>query len=154
MIARLPHIAIIMSTGQGDEIVAAEAMKRGASDYIPKSLISPGSDISIGNQNANEKVALRKKVAQQQEELQNFARVLAHDLKSPINPVRGFALAIEQEIRGGDPEEIAEYCQIVVRGLDRMAALIDALHKLRVWRSGRSTLRGSRYGPTSAERYL
>src|ERR1035438_2134795 len=33
---RLPDMAIIMVTGQGDEMVATEAMKRGASDYMPK----------------------------------------------------------------------------------------------------------------------
>jgi diguanylate cyclase (GGDEF)-like protein len=40
---RFPFLPIVMSTGQGDEMVAIEAMKRGASDYIPKSKIDPQS---------------------------------------------------------------------------------------------------------------
>src|SRR5258708_6036088 len=36
---RLPYMSIIMATGQGDEAVATEAMKRGASDYIAKTNI-------------------------------------------------------------------------------------------------------------------
>jgi diguanylate cyclase len=40
---RFPFLPIVMSTGQGDEMVAIEAMKRGASDYIPKSKIDPES---------------------------------------------------------------------------------------------------------------
>ena len=40
---RFPLLPIIMSTGQGDEMVAIEAMKRGASDYIPKSKIDAES---------------------------------------------------------------------------------------------------------------
>jgi DNA-binding NtrC family response regulator len=32
-----PHMAIIMVTARGDEMVATEAMKGGASDYITKS---------------------------------------------------------------------------------------------------------------------
>jgi len=40
---RFPLLPIVMSTGQGDEMVAIEAMKRGASDYIPKSKIDTES---------------------------------------------------------------------------------------------------------------
>lgn len=40
---RFPFLPIVMSTGQGDEMVAIEAMKRGASDYIPKSKIDADS---------------------------------------------------------------------------------------------------------------
>ena len=37
---RFPWMAIIMVTGQGDELIAAEAMKRGSSDYIPKAEVT------------------------------------------------------------------------------------------------------------------
>jgi diguanylate cyclase (GGDEF)-like protein len=40
---KFPFLPIVMSTGQGDEMVAIEAMKRGASDYIPKSKIDADS---------------------------------------------------------------------------------------------------------------
>jgi diguanylate cyclase len=40
---RFPLLPIIMSTGHGDEMVAIEAMKRGASDYVPKSKIDAES---------------------------------------------------------------------------------------------------------------
>lgn len=40
---RFPFLPIVMSTGHGDEMIAIEAMKRGASDYIPKSRIDPES---------------------------------------------------------------------------------------------------------------
>ncbi len=33
---RLPHVPIVMMTGQGNEAVAVEAMKRGARDYLIK----------------------------------------------------------------------------------------------------------------------
>ncbi|MEB0033045.1 diguanylate cyclase [Undibacterium sp. RTI2.1] len=32
---------VVMLTGEGNEMVAVEAMKRGASDYLPKSLLAP-----------------------------------------------------------------------------------------------------------------
>jgi signal transduction histidine kinase len=129
--ARLPFMAIVMSTGQGDEMVATEAMKRGASDYILKSLITPQS-IFRTVKNAIEKTALRKELEQQRRELENFARVLVHDFKSPVSSVRGFAKLIEETIREGNAEKVIEYCRIVVKGVDRMGALIDALHRYAV----------------------
>jgi len=125
--ARLPYMAIVMSTGQGDETIAAEAMKRGASDYIPKSLITPDS-ILRSVTNAIEKATLRRQVERQREELKNFARVLAHDLKAPIQSVRGFARAIEENLSRGNLKKTGEYCLLVARGVERMGALIDALH--------------------------
>jgi len=38
---RFPYMVIIMSTGHGDEMVATEAMKRGANDYIIKKNLDP-----------------------------------------------------------------------------------------------------------------
>jgi PAS domain S-box-containing protein len=70
---RLPFMSIIMATGQGDERVATEAMKRGASDYIAKAKIDAES-IRRTIENALEKMALRRRMAQQQEEvLRRFA---------------------------------------------------------------------------------
>jgi light-regulated signal transduction histidine kinase (bacteriophytochrome) len=126
---RLPYMALIMATGQGDEVISTEAMKRGALDYIPKALLTPTA-LSRAIANAVEKTGLRRKIAQQREELENFARVLAHDLRSPISSVRGFATVIEEQIQQGKPDNnTALYCQMMVRGVDRMGALIAALHE-------------------------
>jgi signal transduction histidine kinase len=125
---RLPYTAVIMSTGQGDEMVATEAMKRGASDYIPKTHISSQS-ISRSVINAVEKASLQRKVAEQRKELENFSRVLVHDLKAPIQSVHGFASLIEQKIHDGNRKELAEYCGYVVRAVKRMGTLIDTLYE-------------------------
>ena len=37
----LPHIPVIMMTGNGDEAVAVQAIKRGAHDYLPKNKLTP-----------------------------------------------------------------------------------------------------------------
>jgi signal transduction histidine kinase len=125
---RLPYTAIIMSTGHGDEMVATEAMKRGASDYIPKTQISSQS-ISRSVVNAVEKSTLQKKVAQQRKELENFSRVLVHDLKAPLQSVHGFASLIDQKIYEGNRKEMGEYCGYLIRAVKRMAELIDTLYE-------------------------
>jgi signal transduction histidine kinase len=123
---RLPYMAIIMFTGQGDEMVATEAMKRGASDYIPKAQIDAQSIRRIC-ENAIEKLTLRRQVAEQREELENFASVLVHDLKAPLSSILGFTGFIEQSIHQEKPEKTTEYCQRVARAARRMSVLIDTL---------------------------
>ena len=61
---RLPDMAIIMVTGQGDEMVATEAMKRGAADYMPKKYVEAQS-IRRTIENAVEKVTLQRTIQTQ-----------------------------------------------------------------------------------------
>lgn len=124
-----PFMPIIMATGQGDEMVATEAMKRGASDYITKININAESiRRTVGS--VLEKAMLRRKLAQQQEELKNFAHVLAHDLSSPIASIQMFASIVEKEIslENADKVELADHCRRVVDAGRRAGELIDTLY--------------------------
>jgi signal transduction histidine kinase len=123
----LPWMAIIMVTGQGDEAVATEAMKRGSSDYIPKTQITAQS-IRNGIEKSVERATLQKTVSRQREELELFASVLVHDLKAPIWTILGYTSLIEEGIRTGNHEEIVSNCDPVIRGVKRMAALINTLY--------------------------
>jgi diguanylate cyclase (GGDEF)-like protein len=76
-----PHLSIIMTTGQGDETVATEAMKRGVTDYIPKKHIHAQS-MTRAIEDAMVKSAERRKLAKQREELEKYACMLEHDLKA------------------------------------------------------------------------
>ncbi len=127
---RRPLMAIIMATGSGDEMIATEAMKRGASDYIVKAHINANS-IGHSIKNALEKAALRRKVAQQRDELENFASVLVHDLSAPIASLQLFARAIEEEfnLESPDKDSIVEYCRQAISAGQRTGALIDTLYE-------------------------
>jgi signal transduction histidine kinase len=66
-------------------------------------------------------------------ELEAFAARAAHDLRSPLNPVRGYAeLILEAE---GLPEGVASMAMHIRRGVDRMTGVIDGMLALSV--SGR-----------------
>ena len=125
-----PDMFIIMATGQGDATIATEAMKRGASDYIAKQNIH---EQSIGRiiRYARKKATMQQALAQQREELERFADVLVHDLKSPISSIRGFATIISHTVKSGkaDLNKIADYCERVVHLGERMVALVDTLHE-------------------------
>jgi light-regulated signal transduction histidine kinase (bacteriophytochrome) len=117
-----------MSTGQGDEMVAAEAMKRGAADYISKSRINPAT-IQRAIENALEKCALQRRVIQQQQELENFARVLAHDLRAPAASIESFATRIGERLQEGNLEKAMQSADWVIQSARRMNRLIDTLHR-------------------------
>lgn len=127
LVARQPYMAIIMLTGHGDERIAAEAIKRGASDYIPKMEITPEA-MFRAVANAAEQATLRRKIDQQRQELRDFVHVLVHDLKSPIQTVRGFVKLIDRNVQAGNLADVPEYTDLAVKGVERMAALIDALY--------------------------
>src|SRR5690242_15261299 len=63
----LPHMPIIMATGVDDELVATEAMKFGATDYIPKMLIQP-EPIRRIVENSLLNAAMRRDLARQRED--------------------------------------------------------------------------------------
>jgi signal transduction histidine kinase len=126
---RFPYMPIVMATSYGDASVATEAMKRGAADYIAKAQLSASSLRRI-IENAVDKAALRRKLAQQREELELFAEILVHDLKSPITSIRAFTKLIEVALRAGpvDPDKIRDYCRRLARAGERMNDLIETLH--------------------------
>jgi signal transduction histidine kinase len=125
---RFPHMAIIMVTGQGDEAIATEAMKHGASDYIRKTQISAQS-IGRSIENAVKRAKLLRTVGQQREEMEVFGQVLVHDLKGPIQNLLTYVDFIEQSIREGKTEEAVASCAALTRATTRMNSLIDTLHQ-------------------------
>jgi hypothetical protein len=128
MHARYPLLPIIMSTGQGDELVAADAIKRGASDYIPKADVNALTMRKM-IENTMEKAALRRKVKQQADDLQNFARILVHDLRSPILSIMGFAHLVQEELCDGHKDAAIECSDRVIKATERMTRLIDTLRQ-------------------------
>jgi signal transduction histidine kinase len=126
---RQPHMSIIMATGQGDEVVATEAMRLGATDYIPKIHIGPGPMRRI-MERALEKADLRRKMAQRQEEQERFALVLVHDLKAPLHLIKRFIDLIEEDLRAGGARKDASisHCQRAVKVAQQLQALIDTLY--------------------------
>jgi len=125
---RYPFLAVVMATGQGDETVATEAMKRGAADYIRKADINPVS-IRRVIENAVEKSRLRLKVADQQQELARFADVLVHDLRAPSSAIQTFVWDIQDALRNGDMELVRQFCDFAAHAAARMDALIATLYQ-------------------------
>ncbi len=128
-------VPVITLTGQGNEAIAVEAMKRGAQDYLVKADLTPET-LRLAIDNALEKVALTRKVIETQEEMRQFASTAAHDLKAPLRRVMQFCQQLQKkcEVKLGDDER--ELLNYLVQNTVQMQRLIeDLLAYARVGRS-------------------
>ncbi len=105
--------AIVMLTGFGTIDGAADAMKRGADDYLQKSTVSVES-LGRAIANAVEKTALRRSVSSKQqylqianeqltkqnEEIKRFYHSVSHELKTPLTSLREFVSMVQEGVVG------------------------------------------------------
>lgn len=145
---------VIVLTGEGNEQVAAEVMRSGASDYIPKAAISPAS-LGRSITNAVAKAGMRRDIARSQEELrvanadlrrrnreiETFYHSLSHELKTPLTGAREFASILLDGLGGSLSEVQAEYLGYVLSSCDRMQVYINDILDVARIDSGRPKLR-------------
>jgi len=124
-----PFVAIIMSTGQGNEQIASQAIKLGALDYVSKAELTSAT-IRVAVDSAVERSNLNRAIAEQRKALEVFARVVVHDMKAPTQSILGFAKLIEAFLRDDrfDREKIVAQSNRIVEGAQRMNRLLDQLH--------------------------
>ncbi|PON15390.1 hypothetical protein C2W62_24060 [Candidatus Entotheonella serta] len=130
-------VPVITLTGQGNEAIAVEAMKRGAQDYLVKADLTPEA-LRRAIDNALEKVALTRQVIETQEEMRQFAPTAAHNLKAPLRRVIQFCQQLQKkcEVKLGDDER--ELLNYMVQNTMQMQRLIEDL--LAYARIGRSEI--------------
>ena len=119
--------AVIMLTGQGDEQIAVEAMKRGAQDYLVKDCVT-SVVLRRAIYNAVQKVLLKRSLREKQDELEGFVSVVAHDLRNPVCSALD-SIQVIRDFYAGSPLDSRglELIGGAVTSLQRMSQLIDAL---------------------------
>jgi signal transduction histidine kinase len=121
-----PWLPIVMSTGYGDEMLAAHAVTSGITDYIPKSRITPQSLARVV-ENAVRVTSQAKVIDEQRCELENFAFALAHDFKQPIRQITTFAGLVSEAIREGRADDIAHHLSFLDNAARRLGSLVDVM---------------------------
>ncbi|MCA9259632.1 MAG: response regulator [Planctomycetales bacterium] len=116
---------VIACTGAGSEDVAVQALQAGAQDYLSKARLSAES-LHLAISNAMEKVALQRLVNEQREELESFASIASHDLRSPLVHVRAYARLLEEDVTDLS-EECRDHLLKIHAAVQRMTELIDGL---------------------------
>lgn len=120
----IPVLMVTAKTGPED---VEEALKKGAQDYIKK----PVNETELL---ARLKTALR--IKNQADTLRNmlrskeeFIRIVAHDLRTPLATISGFAEMILMTFSGNEPqsEEIKNYLQIIVETTNNISEYFNKL---------------------------
>jgi signal transduction histidine kinase len=143
--------AVVVLTGQGDEAIAVQAMRKGAQDYLVKGLSS--EELRKAMRDAIERGILRRKVESQHRQLEKmsaeqvkliellqdrtaalveanrnkdeFLAMLAHELRNPLAPIRnGLRVLRITGDEGGDTRSIRAMLE---RQADNLIRLVDDL---------------------------
>ena len=119
----------IMITAYASIETAVSATKRGAYDFLAKPFTPDELKSTI--RKAAARLILAKQARKLAEEKQRvrfeFIRVLAHELKSPLNAVTGYLELIEKHSQG---DRVADYDEMIGRSLHRIDGMNKLIHDL------------------------
>ncbi len=121
-----PYCPIVMISGEGDEAVAVKAIRMGAEDYFTKSNLNPSS-IQRAITNSLNLAKFRKKIDEQKSDLENFSKILIHDLKEPANSVNFLVETIRNNCCELLNEKDQELFSHVLETSHQMLQLIDTV---------------------------
>lgn len=133
-----PDVRVIIYTGASSFDSVKEALNAGAFGYIEK-LSDPGELLRhvhraararVGRYAADLEAAVAKRteeLARSNQELQSFASVVAHDLRSPLLTISGYCEILLEEFGSSLPDDAKEYLQQITQAVGRMGRLIDDL---------------------------
>lgn len=129
-------LAIVMLTGEGDESVAVNAMKAGALDYVTKDQLD-ATRLETALSRAQERSRLETRLAETRQELEDFAAIVAHDVKSPLTTIVGYLQIVSAAGADTLPETEASF---VERSREIAGGLIEMVDQLvRYTKTGRET---------------
>ncbi len=133
-----PDVRVIIYTGASSFDSVKEALNAGAFGYIEK--LSDPSELlrhvhraaraRVGRYAADLEAAVAKRteeLARSNQELQSFASVVAHDLRSPLLTISGYCEILKEEFGSMLPPGAIEYLEQITMAAGRMGRLIDDL---------------------------
>lgn len=123
-----PYLAVVIITGQGDEMVAARSFQLGATDYLPKNQITPEL-LEHSIRHSLEKVHLNRRLENQRQDLLAFASILHHDLQTPLHNIQLFTRLIENASQNGDQDSLFTYCQAIQKTCRQSSQLLETMMK-------------------------
>jgi signal transduction histidine kinase len=121
-----PYLPIILSTGAGDEMLAASALTNGVTDYIPKSHLSVRSLRRVV-EHAVESTSQKRLIAEQHEDLETFAFALAHDIKQPLRQMSTFADLLAEDTEAFRTPKASRFLGFIRSASARLTDLVDTM---------------------------
>ena len=146
--------AYIILTGQGDERVAAEAMRSGASDYMPKEdLTIPSLQRAVSHAIERSRLQLalgehrrrlewaNRDLERRNSEIQSFYHTLSHELRTPLTSAREFVSILMEGMAGPLTATQIEYLGFVKESCDQMRLCLNDILDVARMETGRLSLR-------------
>ncbi|MBM0741415.1 response regulator [Phormidium sp. CLA17] len=137
---------IIVLTGQGDEQIAVDLMKAGATDYLPKSKVSPDR-LSRILRNAVRLYRLEQEAEaakQEQEQLsrqrEDFVYRLTHDLRTPLVAADRMLTLFKQEAFGEISPDMMEAIAMMVHSNQSLLHMVNSILEVYRHDAGHKTL--------------
>lgn len=123
----------IILTGLADRDLDMEAMTAGASDYLVKGRTDAmllERSIRYAIERARTLQALERQsaeLARSNAELEQFASIVSHDLRSPLQVISGYVELLQLRYRGRLDDRADEIIDKALKGVERLDALITDL---------------------------
>jgi signal transduction histidine kinase len=137
---------IVMLTGQGDEQLAVELMKAGASDYLPKGLVSPerlAQSLRYALRVHRAEMATRAAESAREEALAvrgRFFAAMSHELRTPINAILGYNDLLLSDIYGPLTPEQSRSLERAQRAARHLLELVNDVLDLSKLEAGKMEL--------------
>ena len=139
-------IPLIILTGHGDEEIAVDMMKAGASDYLSKFRLTP-SRLNQAMQNAlriyeaEQEAAIAKQekehLAKQKED---FIARMTHDLRTPLVSANHILQLFQEGLYGEITPEMSRVIQVIIRSNRNLLEMVSNLLEVYCYENGEKIL--------------
>ncbi len=150
VIDRAPHVPILVLTGNDDDYLALEAVRRGAQDYILKAQIDTHMltrAMSYAIERHQVIMALRENRRKQLEFKDRFLSHVSHELRSPLASIYQYSEVMLDGLAGPLPPKAREYLGTVLRNAQQLNSLISDLMDAARADSGKLSIEPARVQP-------
>jgi len=129
-LAAAPGVPVIVLTGLEDELLAAQAMKEGAQDYLIKGQIENRA-LPRALRHAIERHRLQTEAdlirTHQLQFKDEFLSHVSHELRSPLTAIYQFVTILVDRLAGELNPEQHEYMEIILRNVKQLQSMINDL---------------------------
>ena len=125
-----PGVAMVVLTGLEDEVLAAEAIKEGAQDYLIKGQIENRA-LPRALRHAIERQRMHEEAdrmrAHQLQIRNDFLSHVSHELRSPLTSIYSFSTIIADGLAGQTTTQQDDYLTIILRNVRQLQSMIEDL---------------------------
>jgi signal transduction histidine kinase len=129
-----PSALIVMLTGMGDESLAVQCIKAGATDYIPKDSLS--SEILSRCLKALDLKKAKETAEKDSQAKSEFLSRMSHELRTPMNAILGFAQLMSQSKKEPLPPNHKKRTEQILIAGEHLLSLLNEVLDLTCIESG------------------